>query len=201
MLNLPNILTIGRILLSPVFLYVLKGRDNFFVITTVLIVFIIASITDYYDGVLARKGNIVTNFGKILDPIADKLMIGIALYCFVKLGFIFWWVAALIFFREIVVTIHRFYLLKRGIVVAAVKSGKIKTGMQITMVISLLVFMALLSIYKDFHGNIFFDGFYVFSDWVSKISIWGSLVFTIYSGVEYLKSFLESRMLDSMNAR
>ena len=193
--NLPNILTLIRIILSPVFLIILSRPDDIVIVGIVLLIFIIASITDYYDGVLARKYNDITNIGKILDPIADKLMISFALYSFVKLGSMFWWVAVIIFSREIIVTLHRFYLLSKGEVVAAIKSGKWKTGFQITMVIALLIWMVLSIIKQQYMDTTIIKYLTVSVYWIAEISIWGSLLLTIYSGIEYIINLRKKQIL------
>ncbi len=143
-MNLPNKITISRILLLPVFMYVMLvpdwgeiaiGDESLAVSHLVgTLIFVIASVTDWVDGYIARKNNLVTNLGKFLDPLADKLLISIALIILVDLGYTYAWMAALIISREFAVTGLRLVLAGEGEVVAAAMLGKIKTWIQIIAV-------------------------------------------------------------------
>lgn len=130
-MNLPNKLTLIRILLVPVcmaltltgYLYIALG------------VFIVASVTDFFDGYIARKYNLVTSFGKIMDPLADKILVFGALLCFLEMGFIPSWTVAVILAREFFVTGMRVVAVDKGKVIAASWWGKIKTNVQLFSVI------------------------------------------------------------------
>ena len=142
MLNLANGLTVLRLLLVPVFvLFLVAGGTGARV--TALLVFLAASATDMLDGRIARRRGLITDFGKIADPIADKALTGAALVCLSALGELPWWVTGVIMFREIGVTALRFWVIRRG-VIAASRGGKLKTLLQV-VAICLYVLPATLS--------------------------------------------------------
>ena len=129
--NLPNALTVLRLLCVPVFALLLfadhggsESARNF-----AALVFVAASITDFMDGAIARKRGQVTNFGKIVDPIADKALIGTALIGLSLLGDLTWWVTSVILARELAVTVLRFWVIEHGVIPAS-RGGKAKTAMQ-----------------------------------------------------------------------
>lgn len=130
-MNLPNKLTLIRIVLVPVCM-ALMLTNHFYI---ALGVFIVASITDFFDGYIARKHNLVTSFGKIMDPLADKILVFGALLCFLQLGFINAWCVAIILAREFFVTGMRVVAVDKGKVIAASWWGKVKTNVQIFSVI------------------------------------------------------------------
>ncbi|HEX8005368.1 MAG TPA: CDP-diacylglycerol--glycerol-3-phosphate 3-phosphatidyltransferase [Trebonia sp.] len=142
MVNVANALTVVRIILVPVFvMFLLTGGTVWRLIA--LAVFGVASLTDLVDGRLARSRGLVTDFGKIADPIADKALTGAALISLSALGELAPWVPALILFREVGVTALRFWVIRRG-VIAASQGGKLKTLLQI-LAICLYVLPASLS--------------------------------------------------------
>lgn len=130
-LNGPNILTVLRLVAVPVFAWMLlaHGDDPGWRIATT-VVFVVAILTDLIDGWWARRAHLVTDFGKIADPIADKALTGMAFAGLSILGELPWWVTVLILAREWGITLMRFLLLKRGIVLAANRGGKLKTALQ-----------------------------------------------------------------------
>lgn len=136
--NLPNILTLSRVALVPVFVIMLLLPNEVLGRWLGLLVFIIASITDRYDGHLARKHNQVTNFGKIADSFADKLLTGAAFIMLSYLGDLPWWVTIIILVREWGITIMRFAMVKVE-VMAAGPGGKAKMVLQIVGIVLLLV--------------------------------------------------------------
>nr|WP_210418292.1 CDP-diacylglycerol--glycerol-3-phosphate 3-phosphatidyltransferase [Ruania zhangjianzhongii] len=127
--NLPNVLTMLRIALVPVFV-VLLWQDSTATALAALAVFLIAAATDKLDGTIARRRGIVTNFGKIADPFADKLLTGAAMVVLSVLGVMPWWATILILIREIGITVLRFVMVRRS-VIAASNGGKLKTVLQI----------------------------------------------------------------------
>ena len=127
--NVANVLTAVRIALVPVFVACLLAGGTTWRLLA-LAAFCIASLTDFLDGRLARQRGLVTDFGKIADPVADKALTGAALICLSALGELPWWVTGLILFREIGVTALRFWVIRRG-VIAASRGGKLKTLLQI----------------------------------------------------------------------
>ncbi len=180
-MNLPNRLTLLRVVLIPVFVVLLAvdfdwGNIAFLGAEIPMhqfiagVIFTIAAITDWLDGHLARKHNLVTNFGKFMDPLADKLLVTAALVLLVEMDLVAAWVVVVILSREFAVTGLRLVAADEGIVVAAGKSGKAKTWVQLFAIIFLLF------------GNPIFS--YVgiqFGEW----AMWLALVLTIYSGAEY----------------
>lgn len=132
LLNVANVLTVARILLVPVFVVFLTFGGTGWRLAA-LAVFGIASLTDLVDGKLARSRNLVTDFGKIADPIADKALTGAALITLSALGELPWWVTALILLREVGITVMRFIVIRRG-VIAASQGGKLKTMLQVAAI-------------------------------------------------------------------
>ncbi|MBQ4517197.1 MAG: CDP-diacylglycerol--glycerol-3-phosphate 3-phosphatidyltransferase [Clostridia bacterium] len=164
-MNLPNALTILRFLLVPVFMVfmLLEGLPYANIISTVI--FVLAFCTDWLDGYLARKNNQVTNFGKIMDPLADKLLVTAALICLNVSGVISAWVTIIILAREFIVSGIRISAASEGNVIAASMWGKAKTMWQfIALTLALLI-----------GKNLCID-----------ICIWLAAVLTIVSGVDYL---------------
>ena len=172
----PNFLTLLRILAIPVII-VLLLFDNRLTTFFAAIVFSIASITDYLDGYLARKYNLVSNLGKMLDPLADKLLISSAFIMLVSLDFMPAWIACIIVGREIAVTGLRSILAEHGEDVAASMLGKYKTGFQIAAVIPLTL-----------HYSYFGINFIM----IGTIMLYGALIFTLWSGIDY---FIKSKKL------
>jgi CDP-diacylglycerol---glycerol-3-phosphate 3-phosphatidyltransferase len=129
LVNVANELTVIRVLLVPLFvLCLLEGGTAWRLVA--LAAFCVASLTDLLDGRLARRRGLVTDFGKIADPLADKALTGAALITLSALGELQWWITAVILFREVGVTVLRFWVLRRG-VIAASPGGKLKTFLQI----------------------------------------------------------------------
>lgn len=166
-MNLPNKLTILRILLIPVFIIVLM-IGHYYISA---IIFIAAAATDALDGHIARKYNLVTNFGKIMDPLADKLLVVSALVCLVDLGDVAGWMVIVILAREFAITGLRAVAAAEGIVIAAGWSGKIKTIFQMIAVPALL-----LKNWPFEYIGIPFD----------QIMLWAAVIMTIISGTEYI---------------
>ena len=134
-MNLPNKLTMFRIILVPVTMALILWGNPFWGPICAGVVFAIASITDFFDGYIARKYNLVTSFGKIMDPLADKILVFGALLCFIQNGTINVWPVAIIIARELFVTCMRVVAVDKGKVIAASWWGKIKTNVQIFAVL------------------------------------------------------------------
>jgi CDP-diacylglycerol--glycerol-3-phosphate 3-phosphatidyltransferase len=184
--NLPNVLTGLRILLVPVFGYALlhDGGDSIawrFVATAV---FAVAMITDKVDGDIARARGLVTNFGKIADPIADKAMTGMAFIGLSIVGDIWWWVTILVLLREWTVTLLRLSILKR-VVVAAAYSGKVKTVLQAVALTALS--LPLLLLHPPLH-DIGVVLFYVFQ---AVLAV--AVAMTMWSGYEFFRDVWRQR--------
>nr|WP_246497874.1 CDP-diacylglycerol--glycerol-3-phosphate 3-phosphatidyltransferase [Natronoglycomyces albus] len=133
--NIANVVTVGRILLVPVFAacVVVSGMDHLWWQVAACLVFLIASVTDFIDGWLARSRGLVTAFGKLADPIADKALIGTAVVLLSFYGLLPWWVTIVILLREVGITLLRLAVIRRG-VIAASHGGKVKTVLQITAI-------------------------------------------------------------------
>ncbi|WOV85344.1 CDP-diacylglycerol--glycerol-3-phosphate 3-phosphatidyltransferase [Sporosarcina jeotgali] len=192
-MNLPNKITVSRVLLIPVFIVFMLADFGMGQLTiggaTMPIeqfigglIFIFASATDWLDGYIARKNNLVTNMGKFLDPLADKLLVSAAFIILVEFGLAPSWVVIIIISREFAVTGLRLLLAGEGEVVAANQLGKIKTVTQILAISSLLL------------NNIFFEAIHVP---FGTIMLYICLFFTIWSGLDYFmknKSVLTKSM-------
>lgn len=136
LLNTPNILTIIRMIFVPVFIVLMLYVSRI----AACVVFVVASLTDWLDGYLARKNNEITNFGKFMDPLADKMLVTSALVCFVGLGWMPAWVAMIVIGRDLAVDGLRMVAASRNIVMAAGWSGKVKTAVTMVLIPVMLVF-------------------------------------------------------------
>lgn len=139
-MNLPNKLTLFRVILIPFFVFFLlapyfPGYGNYIAIA----IFIVASLTDMLDGKIARKYNLVTNFGKFMDPLADKLLVCSALICLIELQMLPSWIVIIIIAREFIISGFRLIASDNGVVIAASYWGKFKTTFQMLMVIVLML--------------------------------------------------------------
>jgi len=142
-MNLPNKLTILRVIMIPFFVFFMlapyfEGYGNYIAVA----IFIVASFTDFLDGYLARRDNLVTNFGKFMDPLADKLLVCAALICLVETGQLASWIVIVIISREFIISGFRLIASDNGVVIAASYWGKFKTVFQMIMVILLIVNIA-----------------------------------------------------------
>ncbi|MCX5045894.1 CDP-diacylglycerol--glycerol-3-phosphate 3-phosphatidyltransferase [Aldersonia sp. NBC_00410] len=176
LLNVANVLTVVRILIVPVFLAALfagGGDDTGWRIVATLL-FGIAAVTDRIDGQLARKYGLVTDFGKLADPIADKLLIGAALIGLSMLGDLAWWVTGVIAAREIGVTLLRFAVLRHGVIPAS-RGGKLKTLVQ-----SLAIALYLLPLP---------DAAHIVAVWVMGFAV----VLTVITGLDYVVQSIRLR--------
>ncbi len=173
-MNLPNKLTILRTMMIPfflVFLYmsVMEGHDFGWFKWVALGVFIAASLTDMLDGKIARKYNLVTNFGKFMDPLADKLLVCSALIALSDIGRMPAWIVIVIIARDFIISGFRLVAAEKGVVIAAGWSGKIKTTVQMIMVCFLVA---------DLGGKVFYV--------IDQVLIYLALVLTIVSLLDYL---------------
>ena len=171
--NIANIITVVRILLAPLFIWMLLADNGELgpLRYAAAALFVIAIVTDSLDGYLARSRNLVTDLGKILDPIADKVLVGAALVALSLLGELWWWVTIVILVREFGITVFRFAAL-RDRVIAADWSGKIKTVVQ-AVAVSLLLFPFWMQLGEWYHV-------------LGWVLIGLALALTVYSGVDFL---------------
>lgn len=151
-MNLANRLTIIRIIIAPIFIILLLV-DGAWTKYSTLLLFIIASLTDLYDGRIARARGVVTSFGKFMDPLADKIIVLGALICFVALGEVWAWMVIIILAREVMITHLRFIGASKGIIIPAGRWGKHKTATQMIAVSVTLVVIAAKSTFVSFSIN------------------------------------------------
>ena len=183
-MNLPNKLTVSRIALTFIFMAFLY-TPGVLAKTLALCVFLLASITDALDGYLAKKNNQVTDFGRLMDPIADKILVLAALLAFVERGVIPAWMVVLIILREVTVTGLRVLALTKGRVLQADRGGKSKTVWQLAAIVIMLLFL----IFKE-------GGFSIFKFWSPGVEVLYkdaifvimliALALTLASGITYL---------------
>ena len=168
-MNTPNKLTIARMILVPFFvLFILTGCGGDANRYICLAIFVVASITDWFDGHLARKNNLVTNFGKFMDPLADKLLVCSALICMIELDRLPAWFVIIIIAREFIISGFRLIAAENGVVIAANYWGKFKTVSQMVMIILLIL---------NF-GGVF--------EILTQIFVWVSLALTVISLITYI---------------
>lgn len=163
-MNLPNRLTILRIFLIPFFVFFMLSDFSKWI---ALIIFVVASLTDMLDGKIARKYNLVTDFGKFMDPLADKLLVCSALICLVELKRIPAWIVIAIISREFIISGFRLVAAEKQIVIAANFWGKIKTVCQMFMVILMIANIRALTL-------------------ITQIMMWLSLILTVVSLMTYM---------------
>ena len=184
-MNLPNQLTVARLILTFVFVALLSLEDLSWSKTAALVAFAIAAITDFLDGYLARKHNLVTNFGKLMDPLADKVLMCAGFVMLTRLELIPAWIVVVILSREFMVTGLRLLASAEGVVLAAENLGKYKTTIQIITVMYFLLFLAAK---EPLFGGLqpLFNAFYLGPDHLGMVLIWASLILTVWSGWSYL---------------
>ena len=168
-MNLPNKLTVLRVLMIPFFVLfmlvnIAGAADKWIAVA----LFVAASLTDFLDGYLARKYHLVTNFGKFMDPLADKLLVSAAMICLVEMGRLPAWIVIIIISREFIISGFRLIASDNGVVIAASYWGKFKTVFQMAMIIVLICNLG---------------GAFV---WVETALIWISLILTVVSLADYV---------------
>lgn len=171
-MNLANVLTVSRIFFAGL-IAVLLLQQHFWAYVLATVFFTIAALTDYYDGYWARRKKLISDFGKIMDPIADKVLLLTLFGVFAVMGLMAWWMLIVIALREVLVTVDRLILMKAGKVLAAEKAGKVKTVLQIVAVSLLLIYLM-----TQFN-------------WLMlpiQILLWMVVLITVFSGLMYLRS-------------
>jgi CDP-diacylglycerol--glycerol-3-phosphate 3-phosphatidyltransferase len=181
--NLPNALTLLRLVLVPLFVWLLLREDGTDATSRVLavVVFVAAMVTDYVDGKIARDRGLVTSFGKIVDPIADKALIGAALVGLSILGQVPWWVTVLILAREVGVTLLRFVVIRHGVMPAG-RGGKTKTVLQTVTLVLLMLPLP--------------DSW----SWFTTTLLAASVVVTLATGLDYVASAVSMRRTSDRTA-
>ena len=173
-MNLPNKLTVLRIIMVPFFVFFMLtnagGAANKWI---ALVIFCVASLTDMLDGKIARARGLVTNFGKFMDPLADKLLVCSAMICLIPLGKLTAWFVIVIIAREFIISGFRLVASDNGIVIAARYWGKFKTVSQMFMVIVMIMDL----------GGVF--------DVIGTVLMWAALILTIVSLIDYIAKNVE----------
>jgi CDP-diacylglycerol--glycerol-3-phosphate 3-phosphatidyltransferase len=180
--NLPNMLTMARILVIPLFVWLTYEGDPWSSVMAASI-FTLAAVTDVIDGFLARRWNQITVTGKLLDPLADKLIVAAALVMMVRLGRIHAWVVIVLLSREFIVTGLRQVAASEGLVIAAGQEGKWKTALQLCGIICLCI---------HYTHPIFFlvEWYPVNFNFVGKVFVYTSTAFSVWSAGKYFQAFL-----------
>lgn len=169
-MNLPNKLTVLRVIMIPFFVvFMLTDLGGQYSNYIALVIFCVASLTDMLDGKIARKYNLVTNFGKFMDPLADKLLVGAAMICLIPMGKIPAWIVIVIISREFIISGFRLVASDNGIVIAASYWGKFKTVSQMFMIIFLIL---------DLPGSV--------ASTIEMVLIYLALILTVVSLVDYI---------------
>jgi CDP-diacylglycerol--glycerol-3-phosphate 3-phosphatidyltransferase len=184
MMNLPNRLTVTRMILSPIFMIAFL-IENIYSRYFALLVFVVAALTDMYDGHLARKTGVVTSFGKFMDPLADKLLTSTAFIAFVALGYVKSWLVLPIIAREIFITGVRAMAAYRGVVITSSILAKWKTASQMIVIVSILIFTNLQMTWSALgrhHSPVPSEvAFKVFNGLVAV-----TMVLTLVTGIDYI---------------
>ena len=183
-MNLPNKLTIARIILAPIFMIFLL-IDNMYLRYLSTLIFIVAALTDAYDGYLARKTGVITGFGKFMDPLADKILVSTAFISFVALGYVQTWMVLVIILREFFVTGFRSLAAYKGVVIMPSYWAKWKTGCQMMVIIIILVYInlksTLISLGNDWSVFTTDSIFRIFD-----VMIFITMLLTVGTGIDYL---------------
>lgn len=182
-MNLPNKITLARIVMIPLFVILILAKSLDYNNIWACAIFCIACISDFLDGYIARKNNLVSNFGKFADPLADKLLVGAALICFVELNMIESWIVIVIISREFIISGVRLVAADNGVVIAASMWGKVKTVVQMIMSIYLMLMASITFVPTNL------------LDFLSDILKYLSVILTIVSLLDYIyknrKVFIE----------
>jgi CDP-diacylglycerol--glycerol-3-phosphate 3-phosphatidyltransferase len=185
--NLPNALTTLRIVLVPLFGWLLlvdDGQDATYRVWA-FVVFTLAILTDRIDGEIARARNMVTDFGKLMDPIADKALTGMAFIGLSIIGELWWWVTIVVLAREWGITLMRFWIIKYGVMPAS-RGGKIKTTLQAVALCGLILPL------RDFEGS-FWGPFGDLLWWASVVVMAAAVVVTVVTGFDYVREAIKLR--------
>lgn len=184
-MNLPNKLTVLRIIMVPLMVAAILIDFPFHMLTATIL-YVAAAITDFFDGLIARKNNLITNFGKFADPIADKILVISALICFLAIGLCDPILIIIVLFREFVITSVRLSAAANGKVVAANIWGKFKTVTQMFALFGIFCLQTALEFTAFFNGKNAASELYSTFYYIGEIALWISTVFAILSGIKYV---------------
>ena len=187
-LNWPNFISCLRILLTPIFVWLFFGTPQMQILS--IIVFVIAALTDAYDGYIARKQKIMSSVGAFLDPMADKILILTTFAVFAYIKFIGWWVVFVFAFRDLFITWLRTILIRRGSSLVTSKIAKSKTVLQFVSIAFLFANLLLHNIGYRF----------VCADYFVRYSVYFVAIFALYTGLDYLKPFFCSTGLSAIHS-
>ena len=190
-MNWPNILTCSRIGFAFIMVFLLMNKSLPCNILAALF-FLLASLTDFYDGYLAKKFGLISDFGKIMDPIADKILMLSIFFVLAYIHMVDWWMVITIAIREVVVTVDRLWSMRKGQVLAAERAGKIKTIFQMTTVFVILIYLILRQIVSEVQWFYGAQGFYVMGIQMLMII---TVFLTVSSGFSYFQSKIKSSSL------
>lgn len=192
-MNLPNVLTLSRIVFAVVLIFLLE-KDSSTGNILAFIVFTIASLTDFYDGYLAKTRGLVSDFGKIMDPVADKILLlsVFGVLAHTHSGMVPWWMFIVIAIREIMVTASRLWAMHQGQVLAAERAGKMKTLLQIVAVSAILLY--LVAQQSEYCSSWFHN---VQTGWIgiNNLLMLLAVILTLYSGIDYFCNKFKDREL------
>lgn len=182
-LNLANQLTIIRIVAIPLYLLVLYINKDWSNVAATII-FILAGVSDFLDGYIARKYNMITDLGKILDPIADKILVAAALIALIDLDRLYWWIAVIMLARDFTMEALRNLAASKGIIIAAGIWGKLKTTFQMVAI-----------------GMISFKNVWLGINWyiLGQVLMYIALVLSIYSAFVYFRDYFKNHELEENN--
>lgn len=183
-MNLPNALTLLRIALSPIFMW-LFVIDNLWARFWAMVIFIIAALTDLYDGYYARKYGVTTSFGKFMDPLADKILVSVAFISFATLGYVRMWMVMLIIIREFLITGLRSLAAYKGVVIMPTRWAKAKTFMQMAAITVILLIVNLRTFSKPLGLDVpwlYSPELAYYINWM----MWVTVVVTWGTGIDYL---------------
>jgi CDP-diacylglycerol--glycerol-3-phosphate 3-phosphatidyltransferase len=188
--NLPNGLTTVRILLVPLlgWLLLTSGGNDPWLRTWAAVIFAVAILTDRYDGEIARRNNLVTDFGKLMDPIADKALTGMAFVGLSVIGELWWWVTVVVLAREMLVTLLRLWVIRRGVIPASM-GGKIKTSLQALALFGLILPFRMMSGGWHSIGHALW--------WAAVVLMALAVAVTLATGVDYVGRVLRMRRMTS----
>jgi len=183
-MNIANKLTVSRIILTFVFMLFLLYFRGFWPKVISLVIYIIAALSDFFDGKLAKERNMITDFGKLMDPIADKILVLAAFVAFVQMQLVNSFMVMIIIFREILITYLRLFALNKGKVLSAGRAGKHKTLLQMSIIFFILGFIVFKeTMLKFFTWNPDWEKF--FRQGIDVV-MWIIVILTLYSGLSYL---------------
>lgn len=184
-MNVPNQLTVARLILTFIFVGLLSLDGIPYAKSAALLIFALASFTDFLDGYLARKNDLITSFGKLMDPLADKILMCAGFVLLTRLELIPAWMVVVILAREFMVTGLRLLASAEGVVLAAESLGKYKTIIQIVTIIYFLFYLASEeAVFRFLHP--IFETFYLAPNILGMVLNWGSLLLTLWSGMSYV---------------